>query len=198
MTTRDGMTDLLQQLRAAADVGTADYTAGTVSYWSDEQLQAVMDRHRINIYQEELTQYPTIEAGGVYSWNEYRASMGNLESGTAVFLLQQLNGGTAPDYEADYNTGVITFDENTWGTAYMLTARSYDVNAAAAEVWRNKAANAAKYFDFQTDNHRFSKSQLRKQFLEQAQFYDAQSYTQSFNVTTVNRSDVNAGGDYDG
>ena len=87
--------------------------------------------------------------------------LGNLESGTAVFTVQQYNGGTAPAYTADYNTGVITFTADTEGTAYMLTARSYDVNAAAAEVWRNKAANAAKYFDFSTDNHSVKKSQFR-------------------------------------
>ena len=106
------------------------------------------------------------------------------------FNVQDLTGGSAPAYTADYISGIITFTADTAGSAYMLTARSYDINAAAADIWRGKAANAAKYFDFQTDNHRVSKSQLYKQFMDMAQHYEAQSDTQSFSVTQINRNDV--------
>jgi hypothetical protein len=187
-----GMDDLVQQLRELADVGTADFVIASDTYWSYEHLQTALDRHRITIYQQELEQWPTLNTSNVFVYQEYRAPIGNLESGTAVFSVQQLNGGTAPAYTVDYNTGVITFTADTAGTAYMLSARAYDVYAAAADVWRAKMANAAKYFDFSTDNHSFKKSQFKSNCLEMAKYFDSQSMTNSFSVTTITRSDVNA------
>lgn len=193
-TARAGMLDLVEIVRGMADVGPADFKIGAVSYWSDAHIQQALDRHRIDIYEEELEQWPVLGTAGVYEYYEYRASRGNLESGTAYFTVSDLAGGSAPTYTADYISGIITFSADTSGSAYMLTARSYDLNAAAADIWRNKAANAAKYYDFQTDNHRVSKSQLYKQYMDMAKVYEAQSDTQSFAVTQINRSDVNAWG----
>lgn len=194
---RSGMLDLIEQVRQFSDASPTDYHIGGRWYWSDADIQTVLDKHRIDVYQEELEPWPALDVDNTYSYTEYRASRGNLESGTAVFIVQMLNGGTAPAYTADYATGIITFDEDTAGTAYMLTARAYDVNAAAADVWRSKAANVAKYFDFQTDNHKVNKASLRKSFLDMAAYFDMQSETKSFQVTTINRSDVNTYVDLD-
>jgi hypothetical protein len=185
------MLDLIDTVRGMADVGPADFKIGAVSYWSDAQIQKALDKHRIDIYQEELEQWPVLGTAGAYEYYEYRASRPYLESGTAYFNVQDLSGGSAPAYTADYDLGIITFTADTSGSAYMLTARSYDINAAAADIWRGKAANAAKYFDFSTDNHKISKSQLYRQFMDMAQYYASQSDTQSFSVTQINRSDVN-------
>jgi hypothetical protein len=190
-TARAGMLDLIDTVRGLADVGPSDFKIGATTYWSDAHIQAALDKHRIDIYQEELEQWPVLGTANVYEYYEYRARLGNLESGTAVFNVQELNGGTAAAYTVDYIQGVITFTADTEGTAYMLSARSYDLNAAAADIWRGKAANAAKYFDFQTDNHRVSKSQLYKQFMEMAAQFDKQSSARSFNVSSIIRTDLN-------
>jgi hypothetical protein len=192
-TARAGMLDLIEQVRGLADVGPADFKIGATTYWSDAQIQRILDKHRIDIYQEELEQWPVLSTAGEWEYYEYRARRGYLESGTAVFNVQEMNGGTAPAYTADYLNGVITFTADTEGLAYMLSARSYDTNAAAADIWSGKAANAAKYFDFQTDNHRVTKSQLYKQFMEMSAYYRGQSETQAFTVTQINRDDVNVG-----
>jgi hypothetical protein len=194
-TAREGMLDLIDEVRGMADVGPADFKVGAESYWSDAHIQKALDRHRITVYQEELEMWPTLDTDGSYIWQEYRATHGNLESGTAVFNVQQLNGGTAPAYTVDYSAGIITFTADTGGMSYMLTARAYDLNAAAADIWRGKAANAAKYFDFSTDNHSIKKSQFYKQCLDMAQQMSSMSETQSFSVTTITRSDVNTVGD---
>jgi hypothetical protein len=188
------MLDLIDTVRGMADVGPADFKIGAVSYWSDAQIQKALDKHRVDIYQEELESWPVLSTAGEWEYYDYRASRGNLESGTAVFNLQDMTGGTAPAHSIDYTSGIITFTADTEGYSYMLTARSYDVNAAAADIWRGKAANAAKYYDFRTDNHQVSKSQLYKQFMDMANLFLSQSDTQSFNVTQINRNDVNIGG----
>jgi hypothetical protein len=194
-TARAGMLDLIDEVRGLADVGPADFKIGATSYWSDSQIQQALDRHRLDIYQEELAQWPVLGTANEYEYYEYRARRGYLESGSAVFSVQQLNGGSAPTYTADYTSGIITFSADTEGTAYMLSARSYDLYASAADIWRGKAAHAAKYFDFQTDNHRVSKSQLYKQFMEMAHHFSSMSETQSFSVTEIVRSDMNIWGE---
>ncbi len=193
---RSGMLDLIDMVRSMADVGSADFKIGAVSYWSDAQIQQALDKHRITVYQEELQPWPTIDTDGSYTYQEYRANHGYLESGTAVFSVQQTNGGSAPSYTADYLHGIVTFAADTAGSAYMLSARAYDLDAAAADIWRGKAANAAKYFDFRTDNHQISKSQLYKQFMDMAAHYQSQSITTSFTVTQINRDDVNPVGEW--
>ena len=82
-TAREGMLDLIDTVRGMADVGPADFKIGAVSYWNDAQIQKALDRHRIDVYQEELEQWPVLGTAGAYEYYEYRASRGNLESGTA-------------------------------------------------------------------------------------------------------------------
>lgn len=195
MTARTGMADLISQVRGMTYAGTADFTLGTVNYWSDDHIQRSLDKYRRDLYQVELEQWPTLGTAGTYTYTEYRSPYGNLESGTAVFNLQQTNGGTAPANTPDYATGIITFTADTGGLDYMLTARTYDLEAAAADVWRGKAANAAQYFDFKTDNHDIKKSQFHQHCLEMAAYFSQQSSTQSFAVTTINRDDVVPAGD---
>ena len=192
MTARTGMADLISQVRGLTYAGTADFTLGTVVYWSDDHIQRALDRTRRDIYQVELEQWPTLGTAGTYEYYEYRAPYGNLESGSAVFLLRTFNGATAGTaLTVDYDAGIITFTADQLGTEYMLTARTYDLNAAAADVWRGKAANSANYFDFKTDNHDIKKSQFHAHCLEMAAYFQGLSPTQSFSVTTITRSDVN-------
>ena len=46
---------------------------------------------------------------------------------------------------------------------------------AAAEVWRQKASHHSGAFDFSTDNHSVTRSQVYKHCLEMAQYYQSQS-----------------------
>jgi hypothetical protein len=124
-----------------------------------------------------LTPYPTQGAGGTLLYNEYRSSYGMFEQttgGTAIFYVQDSTGATQGTalWNADYRRGVVTFGSNTAGTVYFVTGRSYDLDAAAAEVWRRKASHyAPTSFDFSTDNHSVSRSQVYKHCLEMAEYY---------------------------
>lgn len=48
---------------------------------------------------------------------------------------------------------------------------TYDLHAAAAEVWGEKAAALAGDFDFSADGSKFERSQAYEQALKQARFY---------------------------
>ena len=43
MALRTGMTNLVARVRALTGAGTAEYTAGSVTYWTDDHLQTILD-----------------------------------------------------------------------------------------------------------------------------------------------------------
>ena len=54
MTARTGLSTLISQIRGLSNLGTNDYTLGTATYWTDDQIQIVLDNHRTDIFREEL------------------------------------------------------------------------------------------------------------------------------------------------
>jgi hypothetical protein len=177
---RVGMGNLIEELRGLTEAGTSDYTVGVTTYWDNGQLQDVLDKHRTDIVFEQLSPYPTQAAGGSLLYQDYRSSFGFYEAttgGTAIFYVQDGTGanvGTAL-WSADYRRGAVAFAADTAGTTYYLTGRSYDLNASAADVWRRKASHAASAFDFSTDNHSVTRSQVYAHALEMAEYYEGKS-----------------------
>lgn len=183
MTARTGMATIILELRGLTDAGTADFTVGTVSYWSDDHLQTILDRRVRLVEQMTLTPIPRYDnTGGTLQYFEYRSAVGNLESGTPpVFKITDGAGGTVgtANYSADYTNGIFTFTSDQGGSTRELTGRSYDLYQAAADVYRQKAAKAAAYFDFSTDNHSIKRGALMKQFIEMANYYESMAGIQS-------------------
>jgi hypothetical protein len=187
---RTGMTALLEEVRGMAEAGTSEYTVGTTLYWNDNSLQDVLDLNRKDFIFAPLTPYPVNTSGGTLNYFEYRFPYGFLEQtsgGTTIFYVQDSTGATAGTslWSADYRRGVVTFSSDTQGTAYYLTGRSYDLNSAAAQVWRKKAAHyAPTSFDFSTDNHSVNREQVYSHCIEMAAFFDGQG---SNSIETVQR-----------
>jgi hypothetical protein len=189
---RSTLNDLTGQLRGMTDTTPVDYHSGTIQWWDDDQLQQVLDRHRTDLLRAPLEVRPTVGAGGTLVWQDYYSTYRNLEQtlgGTALFVVEDSVGNDAGTslWSADYARGVVSFVSNTAGTAYFLTGRAYDLNAAAADVWRTKAAQAAKNFDFSTDNHSLSRQQIMDNALKMADYYAAKAAPE---VTTLYRSDT--------
>lgn len=193
---RSGMANLIGRLRGLTNTAPADYTVAGVSYWSDEQLQTALDRHHVDLNYAPLRSEFEYGSAGSVTYKNYYASYGNLEestSGTAYWQVYDASGsavGTA-SYTADYATGWLRWGADTAGSAYYLTARSYRLERAAADIWRQKAAQAASSFDFQTDDQHFSKSQLIKHYLDMAAQYDRMGGVQAVRLV---RTDLNPGG----
>jgi len=186
---RSGMLDLIADLRGLANAGSNDYTAGGQAHWTDKQLERVLDRYRRDAYREPLEARETY-SGGTVEYKNYYIPAQNLESGTAYFRLEDAAGnavGTAL-YSTDYRSGQVTFSATTGGSAYYWTGRTYDLNRAAADVWRQKAAYHAAQFDFSTDNHSVKKSGVYKQCLAMAEFYEQRAATSQ--TVTLYRSDA--------
>jgi hypothetical protein len=190
MAARTGMSELIEVLRGMGNAGTADFTVGTITYWSDEQLQRILDANRLNVYQEPI--YPAQGFQGTSyeyqsQWDNYEQSSG----GTAIFYLEDGTGNKVSSalYTVDYLNGHITFTANTAGALYYLTGRSYDLNAAAAEVWRQKASQSAGgQFDWSTDNMSVKRSQVQANYQNQADYYQGKARPKQVSLW---RGDIN-------
>jgi len=183
---RAGMRDLITSLRGMTATGYEDYKVAGQYYWTDKQLQDKLDRYRSDFIEEDLYSIQQTRNGTTY-YLEYRSQWGNLESvdsGTSVFKLDDAAGtniaGTA--WSADYTRGVITFNNDTLGSSLFLTGRSYDLNAAAADVWQQKAAHYAVAYDVSSDMQTLKRSQLMAQARQMAEYYAGQSRPQAVNV----------------
>lgn len=60
----------------------------------------------------------------------------------------------------------------TW-TANPNWIATYDLNAAAADIWEEKAAAVAVDFDFTADGGNYSRSQVFEQYMKNARHYRA-------------------------
>lgn len=192
---RSGMTAIIEELRTMTEAGTAEYTVGTTSYWSDNALQDVLDLYRNN-----LTHYPTqwnpiVVSGGTLQYYDLALGYGFFEAttgGTSIFYLQDSTGtklGTAL-YSTDYRLGRVTFTSDALGSTIYTTGRHYDLNAAAANVWRKKAAHyAPTSFSFSTDNHTIRRDQVYDHCLQMAAYFDGQS-SSSIQTVSMFRGDM--------
>jgi hypothetical protein len=165
MAIRDGMTNLVDRLRALTNAGTAQYTAGTITYWTDDHLQDALSRHETWVVEDMLTWIPQ-NIGGTANYLTAQGHYKDLEeaeSGTARWQIRSSVGvaeGTA-NYTADYVQGRVTWSTDQGGTAYMLTGYSYDLYGAAVDVLEHQLANFNLWYDFSADNQEFDRSQVK-------------------------------------
>ena len=188
---RSTMADLVGNLRSLTNAGANEYAVAGVPFWTDKQLETILDRHATYIRDESLKIQHTIEAAGSVSYYDYQSSyrfLENTSGGTSRFIIRDETHtvvGTAA-YTVDYPRGLVTFGTSTAGVARYLTGYSYDLNAAAADVWYQKASHYVTAYDVSTDNHNLKRSQIIQGCLTMAKEYDSGS--QVFSVS-IDRGD---------
>jgi hypothetical protein len=187
---REGMADIISDLRGMTDAGPDDYELSGVPYWTDAQLQRILDNHRTEIRGLEII--PEQEFDGSYKF--YPVGYSNIEQttgGTAIFYVQDVDGNNLSSalYSVDYQRGVVTFVDDTLGTPYWVTGRAYDLDGAAGEIWRRKQSHYAAAVDFSTKVHNISRSQLFAHAKEMAEHYSSLC-SHGFGSMDVMRSDT--------
>ncbi len=174
---RDTMSDLITALRAMTNAGTVDFTLAGTSYFTDDQMQGYLDYRRIEVVDK--TYAPIGEyVNGATQYTRYPLNATDWEGGT-VLAVKDTTGtayGTAL-YTVDAARGWITFVSDTGGSLIMVNGRRYDMNAAAADVWRRKASFYAEGVDFSTDNHSIKRGHLAASALSMARQYEGISET---------------------
>lgn len=176
MVARLGMLDLILRLRSMTDAQPDEFEIAGETYWSNDQLNKILDRYRYDEYYEAIEPTVTYDTALNALYQDYyfaRANVEELTSGSAVWKLEDSDGniaGTA-DYSVNYQAQHIRFNDSTDGGVRYLTYRYYDLNKAASDVWSQKAASVASRFNISTDNHTLSRAELRKSYLEMAAHY---------------------------
>lgn len=184
-TARTGMSDIISTLRGMTGAGVGDYNINGLYYWSDKQLQDILDKYRTDYYEREMSVVDEY-TGGSPTTTKYYVGSFNIESGTAVFWVQNAEGTKATettDYTVDYALGLVTFNADTDSKEYYATYRSFDLNGAAAEIWRMKAAHYADMFTFSAGGQSVQKGALIKQALEMAKYYSQARGARSIELT---------------
>jgi len=183
--------------------GTADYTVAGSAYFSDDAIQAYIDRSRAIARFIPLRPIP-IRTAGVSQFFEYNLpqEMGywierELGSGDSGWYVKDGNGNALTintDYTVNWDSTLVTFANDTKGTAYLLDARAYDLYAAAADIWEEKASMEMYAVDFQTDNANIKMSQRREFCESQAEVYRNKSGLSGrggIQVSKMQRTDEN-------
>lgn len=182
---RAGMSALITRWRRmVADAGTA--------VWTDDQAQQLLDTYRTDLWRVELTPAPQL-VGSATVYQVYALGWENVEDGglggTTVFRMHDASGsaiGTS-SFSADYQRGIFTFTADQRGSARYVDARSYDLNRAAADGWRELMASKAGLYKFTADGATYERNQWFEHCRTMAAYYDGLSKPV---VTSMVRSDL--------
>lgn len=68
------------------------------------------------------------------------------------------------------------------GTVNTAWAATYDLNAAAAEMWEEKSSVLAQDYDFQADGGQYSRSQAYEQAMKQARYFRSKRAIRTFGL----------------
>jgi len=189
---RTGMQTLIDTVRGYADADPEEQTiesgSSIVTYWSDEEIQRVLDRHKTEYIHADMMAVPSYSGGSVV-YTQYKLGATNVESGTAVFKVEDVSG-TVSGYSVDYARGIATFSTDQSGKSFYWSGFAYDLDAAAADIWRIKASRVAGMVDFSTDGHSIKRSQQARAYLDMANFYQSRSATESIVTAKIVRDDV--------
>jgi hypothetical protein len=181
--TRAGMTNILTRWRRMVNDA-----AGSV--WTDAQALTLLDSFRTDIYEGGLVAAPQNQSGTTV-YKVHMSPWENLEessSGTAAFRLYDANGSAiSSGWSADYQRGLFTFTADQKGSARYIDARSYDLNAAAADGWRELMAAKASLYRFTADGATYDRQQWFEHCKAMALYYDSLSKP---TYTTLERSDL--------
>lgn len=189
---RTGMQTLIDTVRGFANAAPDEWEVSTdssiVTYWSDDEIQRVLDRHKVEYIHAGMSVEPTYSAGAIV-YTQYRLGVTDIESGTAVFKVED-TAGTVTGYTVDYARGVVTFTADQSGKSFWWSGFAYDLNAAAADIWRMKASHVANLVDFSTDGHSVKRSQQAKQYLDMAGYYQNRSVSEGVTTAKITRDDL--------
>lgn len=170
MAVRSGMTNLISRWRSMVNDGSADA-------FDDERAQQILDGHRYDFYQEPLSVHPVQVAAGSVQYRVYTSEYRNLEgtaSGTDAFrLYDSLGSAVTGTVTYDLLLGRFTFTSDQRGSARYLDARSFDLNGAAADAWRERAGQVSGNYDFRVEGRQFTRSQWFAHCMGMAAHYDS-------------------------
>lgn len=166
-TVRATMLPLIAQLRALTAASENEVEVNEVAYWTDLQLQQVLDQYSEDVLDLPLEVAPYREGGVIvykrfyypkkYRWLEETATVHNRFGVEAI------------DYEVVYHKSRVEFENPQVTAAYYLRASAYHLHDAAAEVWSQKAAHRYTLITWKAGQHTMQEQMEYEHCLQQAE-----------------------------
>ncbi len=203
MTTRAGAAYIIAEVRRLAGAGTAEYeivaqTGSTVTYYTDEQIERILDSRRIRMARHQLLYEPELSTGGTSVYQHAKVGFAWVEDESAGGSNNDMNItdnqgaiiGTA-DYSFSAEDGYVSFGADQAGSARYMTGWIHNPYKAAVDVLTSWLNELVKKPDFQTDNMRVWRSNradaVRRQIEDLKEIAGMAPYLQTH---TFERSDV--------
>lgn len=166
---RDDMLPLIARLRQLTDAATDDEFNG-VTFWTDDQLEDVLDRHSRDI--QIILQHGTRKVNGQVAWWHMKYTP-KFWIGFETYEVTDYQGYTVDtdDYVVDLERGQVTLDTGLSKQTYYLRARAYDFIDAAADVWQQKVNQRSSFVDYKADIHTVKMSQDYAHCIERLNYY---------------------------
>lgn len=180
---RSGMGALIAELREMTNAGTADYTVAGSAYFSDDAIQQELDNTQVIARLAPLIPIFTPTAGA-FQWFDFR-----IPNAIGQWIEDPVTGGTTSGWNVRDGSGAalgtslysvnlpaqkITFTADQAGAMRYLDCLAYDLNKAAANVWRRKASFEQLSIDWQSDNHKIGAEMRFQHCIEMAKHYENQ------------------------
>lgn len=196
MTTRTSVDYIIAEVRRLTGAGTAEYTVDSTSYFTDEQIERILDSRRERLARHEVIYEPQLsEGGGTTVYKNARIGFAWVEdsSSTADFMITDSQGsiiGTT-SYTFSPEDGFIQFTADQQGSSRYVTAWVHNPYKAAVDVLTSWASELARQPDFATDNMRVWRSKKHDAVQKQLETLKAMAgFAPHVNVVPMNRSDI--------
>lgn len=158
---------LIAEVRRLTGAGTAEYAVDSTSYFTDNQIEQVLDSRRIRLarvpinYEYELSGGTTIYTKGYvgYKWLE-----GTTSGGTAGFIISNSQGSVIAGtlYTLSPEDGYVEFTADQHGSLRYVTGWIHNPYKAAVDILTSWIIELGKQVDWASDNMRVNRGQKAK------------------------------------
>lgn len=141
---RTGMASLILELRGLTDAEAGQTIVDGIPYWSDDQLQDILDNNSSAIDDVLLVRVP-VKVNGTLVYTRYDFPTAISRWIDTEFDVVDIQGVVVSTDDYTYNAAYrrIEFDVDTGGISYYLRGREFNMSASAGEVWLKKAGHRA-------------------------------------------------------
>jgi hypothetical protein len=180
-----GAMTLVETLRRMLGVAPDQYTVGDTAYWTDAQLQAVLDDHvSARLIQLPIQLASSTDAQGriVQRHGQIPRFAGTLDTPSVV--ITDIRGvEIGPDTYTVEPDGRIKFDDDQRSSIPHASALAYDLNAAAAEICDAWAAALSSAYDVSMDGQSLKRSQAADAIAQRAATFRAKALPKTVRLT---------------
>lgn len=189
MAIRSGMINFILELRRMTDASATETTVNGVQYWTDDQLQDILDAYRHDVLDLALIPASQKEAGSTVYYRYYLPDEVGMwiENDPLYLSVVDDKGNAAPAYTYDPNTRYILFTANTNGSSMFIRCRFYDMQQAAARIWFEKAGHRIQLIDWKAGGQSLNEDQEYQHCMQMFTLYSGGNGVKSIMPGTASK-----------